>query len=311
MGGLGYRHHSIRAAKTPGAMGAVESCCSTSERENEIAVTQQENQGCPSPCCTKSTGSMSESRLATPGSRQPTITLETIASQLWGPEQYSALEEYVSQLLSQDSCLNVDDQTEEKGATALHLATERGLTQLVSTLIDAKADARIQDNAGRTPLHYAAEHLETRDSSTCVDVIELLLSAKCDPDTGSEHADTALHIAARRGKPEIARALLKGRAHPDHANEAGATPYAIVLKESEVLKTGQRSEGHHRVIQLLADARVDIGTQLVKGNNKNSPLAQEVRKISQPIKPRSSVDLTIAENKYRTSMMTGLGDAVT
>ena len=81
------------------------------------------------------------------------------------------------------------------------------------------------------------------------------------------------------------------------------------------MKTGQRSEGHHQVIQLLAAARVDIGTQLVKGT-KNcpvlpGPLAQEVRKISKPIKPRSSQpDLTLAEGKYRNHMMKGLGDAV-
>lgn len=50
---------------------------------------------------------------------------------------------------------NLHNQTDRTGETALHLAARYARSDAAKRLLEASADANIQDNMGRTPLHAA------------------------------------------------------------------------------------------------------------------------------------------------------------
>lgn len=50
---------------------------------------------------------------------------------------------------------NLHNQTDRTGETALHLAARYARSDATKRLLEASADANIQDNMGRTPLHAA------------------------------------------------------------------------------------------------------------------------------------------------------------
>uniref|UniRef100_A0A8D3CDX9 Acyl-CoA-binding domain-containing protein 6 n=1 Tax=Scophthalmus maximus TaxID=52904 RepID=A0A8D3CDX9_SCOMX len=66
------------------------------------------------------------------------------------------------------------DELKEAGRALLHWACDRGHKELVSVLLQHKADINSQDNEGQTALHYA---------SACefAEIVELLLNAGADP----------------------------------------------------------------------------------------------------------------------------------
>lgn len=50
---------------------------------------------------------------------------------------------------------NLHSQTDRTGETALHLAARYARSDAAKRLLEASADANIQDNMGKTPLHAA------------------------------------------------------------------------------------------------------------------------------------------------------------
>ena len=50
---------------------------------------------------------------------------------------------------------NLHNQTDRTGATALHLAARYARSDAAKRLLESSADANVQDNMGRTPLHAA------------------------------------------------------------------------------------------------------------------------------------------------------------
>ncbi|VDP67060.1 unnamed protein product [Schistosoma curassoni] len=63
--------------------------------------------------------------------------------------------------------------TDENGMTPLHWASDRGFTDLVSTLVKYNANIDAKDAEGQTPLHYAC-------SCGHDDVIQVLLKSNAD-----------------------------------------------------------------------------------------------------------------------------------
>lgn len=50
---------------------------------------------------------------------------------------------------------NLHNQTDRTGETALHLAARYARSDAAKRLLESSADANVQDNMGRTPLHAA------------------------------------------------------------------------------------------------------------------------------------------------------------
>lgn len=94
-------------------------------------------------------------------------------------------------LVAQDVFLSAKD---VYGRTVLHLAAQRGNIALVGSLLQLTdwSVKQVQDNAGRTPLHYATE-------STRVRVIDMLKDSGIRADDVDVYGRTALHHSAAEG----------------------------------------------------------------------------------------------------------------
>ena len=103
------------------------------------------------------------------------------------------------------------------GATALHLAADKGQKEVVEVLVLNGALLEVPDKRGYTPLHWAARNGHK-------EVVELLLWNGARINVGTREGDTALHLAVLNGKKEVVEVLLKWRAQI-LVNRDGLTPY--------------------------------------------------------------------------------------
>jgi ankyrin repeat protein len=97
------------------------------------------------------------------------------------------------------------------------------------------------DQAGRTPLHYAA--LEND-----VEQVKALLAQGVDPNVGDQLGFTALHFSAQQGAVEACRALLDAGAEVDPVNSYGNTPLFVAVFNSR---------GRGDLIKLLRERGAD------------------------------------------------------
>jgi ankyrin repeat protein len=108
------------------------------------------------------------------------------------------------------------------GRTLLHFASGAGCLEVVALLLRLGTNPNIQDRGGHTPLYCVANECA---SETGPDVIRMLVGAGADVNAcGGVTQATALHMAARRGYVEIARALLDCGAAIRARDRKGDTP---------------------------------------------------------------------------------------
>ena len=84
--------------------------------------------------------------------------------------------------------------------TALHYATIHKSKEIVEVLISHGLDINAKDNAGETPLHYAAVE--------SLDMVELLISRGADINAITHHIETALVLAKCSRKNDIVKFLI-------------------------------------------------------------------------------------------------------
>jgi truncated hemoglobin YjbI len=92
------------------------------------------------------------------------------------------------------------------GRTLLHYASGAGCLEVVASLLARGTDPGVQDAGSHTPLYRVANECA---SETGPDIVKALVRAGADVNAcGGVTRATPLHMAARRGNVEIARALL-------------------------------------------------------------------------------------------------------
>ncbi len=123
--------------------------------------------------------------------------------------------------------------TGEQGETALHWASQRGLTAIVEILIKAGSDVNLEDNLGYTPLALAAFEWHR-------EIIKLLVLNGADARRTTPNGVGLLHLAAVEGDAEAARFLL----------EAGADRLAR-LSDGQTAEDIARALGHREVLAAL------------------------------------------------------------
>ncbi len=108
------------------------------------------------------------------------------------------------------------------GRTLLHYASGAGCLEVVASLLRLGTDPGIPDGGGHTPLYCVANECA---AETGPEVVRALVrsGAEVNACDGVTRA-TALHMAARRGHVEIARALLDCGAAIDARDSKGDTP---------------------------------------------------------------------------------------
>ncbi|MCU1286063.1 MAG: hypothetical protein JWO13_2413 [Acidobacteriales bacterium] len=108
------------------------------------------------------------------------------------------------------------------GTTLLHFAVGAGCLEVVELLLRLGVDPNIRGRGDHTPLYCVANECA---SETGPEVVRALVRAGADINAcGGVTRATALHMAARRGNVEIARALLDSGAAVNARDRKGDTP---------------------------------------------------------------------------------------
>lgn len=135
----------------------------------------------------------------------------------------------------------------------LHIAAQSGNAKLVKSLIEKGVNINLCDDERNTSLLIALIH----DKG---EVAKLLLTQPdIYVDWRGNNLDTALHIALRRGDPEMVDLLLAKKADLNLANKDGDTPLHIAVKEDYL-----------EVIKRLIKAEANLN---VSNEDGNTPLA--------------------------------------
>uniref|UniRef100_A0A8C6W551 Neurogenic locus notch homolog protein 1 n=1 Tax=Nannospalax galili TaxID=1026970 RepID=A0A8C6W551_NANGA len=162
----------------------------------------------------------------------------------------------ISDFIYQGASLH--NQTDRTGETALHLAARYSRSDAAKRLLEASADANIQDNMGRTPLHAAVSadaqgvfQILLRNRATDLDarmhdgttplilaarlavegMLEDLINSHADVNAVDDLGKSALHWAAAVNNVDAAVVLLKNGANKDMQNNKEETPLFLAARE--------------------------------------------------------------------------------
>ena len=100
--------------------------------------------------------------------------------------------------------------------------------KVVKALLDSRANLKVRDKKGLTPLHWAAALSKTPE------VVKALVDAGADSNAREDQlGHTPLHEAARRRKtPEVVKVLLDAGADPNAQDKYGVTPLSVATREN-------------------------------------------------------------------------------
>ncbi len=124
--------------------------------------------------------------------------------------------------------------TDKTGNSALGYLTS-GKTyknDAVSFLLGHGAEVNKANNAGITPLHFAAARTcEPTDTTRQLELVTLLLGAGADPNLYTERGDLALHLAAAANQPDsLLEQLLNVTKDPQRLNQAGYSAFSSAAR---------------------------------------------------------------------------------
>ena len=116
--------------------------------------------------------------------------------------------------------------------------------------LDAGADPDERGPGGWTPLHFAA----AGDWPEKLWAALLGPDAGADPNVWNDAGSTPLHLAARYASADVAKALLRGRAHVDETDAKGLTPLHLAAKDAGP-----------ETIKVLIDASAEVDARTPRG----------------------------------------------
>uniref|UniRef100_A0A8B9LFM0 Neurogenic locus notch homolog protein 1 n=1 Tax=Astyanax mexicanus TaxID=7994 RepID=A0A8B9LFM0_ASTMX len=153
---------------------------------------------------------------------------------------------------------NLHNQTDRTGETALHLAARYARSDAAKRLLESSADANVQDNMGRTPLHAAVAadaqgvfQILIRNRATDLDarmndgttplilatrlavegMVDELINCHADINAIDDTGKSALHWAAAVNNVDATVVLLKNGANKDLQNNKEETPLFLAARE--------------------------------------------------------------------------------
>ena len=132
------------------------------------------------------------------------------------------------------------DKARETGATALMLASELGHESIVEMLLEKGAEVDKAKNDGWTPLMIASQ--EGHEG-----IVKMLIEAKAEVDKAKNDGWTALMSASLNGHEEIVRMLIGNGAEVDKAKNDGAT----ALMSASL-------NGHEKVVEILLEKGAEV-----------------------------------------------------
>lgn len=172
------------------------------------------------------------------------------------------------------------------GHTSLHLACEEGHSEIVNLLLKYKIEKTVDlvDNKGRTALYLAS-------AKNYFPIVQSLLDSKAKPDMHTDQIRFPLHCACQNGSLEIAKSLITHNASVDIFDKTGCTPLYLACLNGhiEVAKlllhnkadANKRNHirntpilaaclnNHIEIVKLLLDTKADINC---KNKDMSTPL---------------------------------------
>jgi TonB family protein len=195
-------------------------------------------------------------------------------------------------------------------ATALMLAADRGLPDMVAALLRAGAKPHAKDEEGRGALIFGA-------GSGNADVLRLLLAAGLKGDERDKYGDTALMAAAASGNPECVRLLLNSGARVNAQNKRRQTALLSGATGDSGFSVDDSGRGHaevpdelvHRdgVVKLLLDAGADINARGWDGQSALFTVEDEA--VEELI--RHHINLEIRDNYNETALVETVSGSIT
>ena len=120
------------------------------------------------------------------------------------------------------------DYTNEKGKTALLVASQQGHKEMVNCLITANADVNTSDVDSQSALIIASENND-------VELAQKLLNAEANPNHQRNDGNTSLHIASYNNYNELAVMLIEFGADPLIKNTKGDTPFLCSVRNNMLM----------------------------------------------------------------------------
>ncbi|MCH2214845.1 MAG: ankyrin repeat domain-containing protein [Flavobacteriales bacterium] len=122
-----------------------------------------------------------------------------------------------------------------KGETALSNATSRNNAKVVQTLIEAGANAEVQDKDGNNLLYYWMRSYSPDNKDDFRKKEKLLVGAGMEPDTAQDNGYTIWHLAVEKNDIELLEFLSKNKADINAKNKDGLTAlHMAAMKTGDV-----------------------------------------------------------------------------
>ncbi|KAL9082847.1 MAG: hypothetical protein Q9159_006137 [Coniocarpon cinnabarinum] len=185
----------------------------------------------------------------------------------------STLTERLLERGSESSHIDINEQ-DDRGRTPLSWAAQHGHEAVVQLLLETgQVDIDAKDDRGRTPLLWAT----IRGYEA---IVSVLLTARADVNAKEENSQTPLSWAAWYGHKAIVQLLLEAGADVDAKGWYGFTPLL-----SAVVR------GHGAVVQLLLEAGADVDAKDKYGQTPLSLAAKEGKEAVIPLLLEAGADV--------------------
>jgi hypothetical protein len=175
-------------------------------------------------------------------------------------------------------------------ATALHLATREGQTEIVRILLDSGADPNAICSQGKTPLRWAVSSLEKPGQKECA---KLLLERGADPNATDPDGISVLLSACVwsdvRGL-EIAKVIIENGADVNKSDKIGNRPLHGLAKRGTQNST---RESAVEVARMLLEHGADI-----RAKNRQGETALDLARSS---RFAEMIELLANKNKHQGS----------